>query len=93
MFSAALNNNFTVQDRCKEPKMKWLESPGYEESENNVCKLSAMSVNEIAIYKTVLLHNGGFCNDCITKQCMHLTVEYTRNASYHALVSQMSHDK
>jgi hypothetical protein len=41
----------------------------------------------------VLLHNGGFSNDCITKQCMHLTVENTRNASYNDLVSQMSHDK
>jgi hypothetical protein len=43
--------------------------------------------------QTVLLHNGGFCNDRITKQCLHLTVDYTRNVSYNALVSQMTLDK
>ncbi len=37
--------------------------------------------------KLVLLHNGGFCNDCITKQCLHLTVEYTMIVSYNDLVS------
>jgi hypothetical protein len=41
----------------------------------------------------VLLHNGVFCNECITKQCMHLTVDYTRTASYNCFVSQVNHDK
>jgi hypothetical protein len=48
--------------------------------------------NNLHIY-TVLLHNGGFCNDCITKRCLHLMVHYTRIPSYMAHVSQVWHDK
>jgi hypothetical protein len=40
----------------------------------------------------MLLQNGGFCNECITKQCMHLKVDYTRFASYNGLVSQVNND-
>jgi hypothetical protein len=37
----------------------------------------------------VLLHNGGFCNDCITKRCLHnLTV-----VSYYDLVSPLLYEK
>ncbi len=34
-------------------------------------------VNIETFVQSLLLHNGGFCNDCITKQWLHLEVHYS----------------
>jgi hypothetical protein len=36
-----------------------------------------------------MLHNGGFCNGCITKRCLH----NSGNVPYNDLVSQLLFDK
>ncbi len=38
---------------------------------------------------SVLLHNGGFCNGCMTKLFLHKS----RNVSYNDIVSQLIDDK
>ncbi len=37
----------------------------------------------------MLLHNGGFCNGCITKRCLHDST----NVSYNDLFSRLFYDK
>jgi hypothetical protein len=46
-----------------------------------------------AAEKAVLLHNGGSCNDCITKRCLHFRAHYRRNMCNNDVVSQRRYDK
>jgi hypothetical protein len=41
----------------------------------------------------VLLHNGGFCNTCTMKPCLHRKVDFRTNALNNAYVSLLLHDK
>jgi hypothetical protein len=41
---------------------------------------------------TVLLHNGGFCNACTMKRCLHRKVDFKTNALNNAHVSQRLHN-
>jgi hypothetical protein len=54
-----------------------------------VPNLALTHKKRITVYQRVLLHNGGFCNGCITKGCLPILT----NVSYNDSVSQLIYDK
>jgi hypothetical protein len=45
--------------------------------------------SETHCMELVLRHNGGFCNTCTLKRCLHRKVDFKTNATYNAHVSQL----
>jgi hypothetical protein len=44
------------------------------------CYASSYSSFSPALFSMVLLHNGGFCNNCTPKRCLHISVHFQTNA-------------
>ncbi len=58
-------------------RFTWLFSAKYE--------ISLICLTEVTVW-TVLLHNGGFCNGCITRRCLNNSTK----VSYNDFVSRLS---
>jgi hypothetical protein len=41
---------------------------------------TALKVKQTSTLNMVLLHNGGFCNTCTPKRCLHISVHFKTNA-------------
>jgi hypothetical protein len=52
-------------------------------------KMLAGGIYHKVMRKTVLLHNGGFCNDCVTKQCRSAVLNFV---SYIIIIVNFVHN-